>query len=38
VLLESSAVTSTGRMVYGGRSLTAIFADAGIVLTTGTLK
>ena len=38
VLLESAAVTSTGRTVYGGKTLTANFADAGVKFTTGTLK
>ena len=38
VLLESAAVTSTGRTVYGGKTLTSNFADAGVKFTTGTLK
>jgi hypothetical protein len=38
VLLESAAVTSSGRTVYGGKTLTANFADAGVQFTTGTLK
>ena len=38
VLLESAAVTSSGRTVYGGKTLTANFNDAGVQFTTGTLK
>lgn len=35
---ETAAVASAARTVYGGRGLTTSFADAGIKLTTGTLK
>ena len=35
---ETAAVTSASRTVYGGKGLTATFADAGVKLTTGRLK
>jgi hypothetical protein len=38
VLLETAAVTSSGRTLYGGKTLTSNFADAGVKFTTGTLK
>jgi hypothetical protein len=38
VARESAVVASASRTVYGGRGLTANFADAGVKLTTGTLR
>jgi hypothetical protein len=35
---ETAAVASASRTVYGGRGISASFADAGITLTTGTLQ
>jgi hypothetical protein len=35
---ETAAVASASRTVYGGKGLTASFADARITLTTGTLR
>jgi hypothetical protein len=35
---ETAAVASAARTVYGGRGISANFADAGVVLTTGTLS
>jgi hypothetical protein len=35
---ETAAVASASRTVYGGRGLSANFADAGVSLTVGTLK
>ena len=35
---ETAAVASASRTVYGGRGLAASFADAGVILTTGTLQ
>jgi len=35
---ETAAVASSSRTVYGGRGLAASFADAGVTLTTGTLR
>ena len=38
LLRESGAVSSASRTVYGGRSLTADFSDAGVTFTTGTMQ
>jgi hypothetical protein len=38
LVFESAAVASGSRTVYGGRGLSANFGDAGVKLTTGTLK
>jgi hypothetical protein len=38
VVSETGAVASASRTVYGGTALTANFSDAGVMLTTGTLK
>ena len=35
---ETAAVASASRTVYGGKGLTASYADARITLTTGTLR
>jgi hypothetical protein len=35
---ESAAVASASRTVYGGRGITGNFANAGVTLTTGTVK
>lgn len=38
LVTETGVVASTSRTVYGGGGLTANFADAGVTLTTGTLR
>jgi hypothetical protein len=38
LVFESAAVASASRTVYGGAGLTGNYSDAGITLTTGTLK
>jgi hypothetical protein len=35
---ETAAVASAARTVYGGRGLTGSYADAGVTLTTGTVR
>ena len=38
VVFESAAVASTSRTVYGGRGLSSSYADAGVKLTTGSIR